>query len=129
MVIVFPYGTCAICDAGLPLRSTPRPSRPRVICDSKECAREASRYGIRRLNAIMARRRAAAPPPTERTCPQCTRTLPLDTDHFYVDKRAPDGSVAKFARWCKDCKRAYQRVGQFAAKDLGRRREQHRKLM
>jgi hypothetical protein len=88
-----------------------------------------NRYGALRLNAIMARRRAAQPSPTERTCPQCSRTLPLDADHFYVDKRAPDGSVVKFARWCKECKRAYQSVGKFAAKDLGRRREQHRKLM
>lgn len=128
MVIVFPYGTCAVCEGGLP-GAHRRPSRPRVICDSKACAREAARHGARRVNAIMSARRAAEGPKTTHLCPQCSRDLPFDADHFYVDKRNPDGSPAKLARWCKDCKRAYQRVGRFAAKDLGKRRARHRKLI
>lgn len=125
MVVVFPYGTCAICDGGLSPRATYRPSRPRTVCDSPECLREAHRYGAAKMNAKRSRR---AQERTEYPCPQCSRTLPLDTDHFYVDKRHPDGSVARFSRWCKDCKREYQRVHRDVAAETGLRRARHERL-
>jgi hypothetical protein len=102
MVIVFPYGTCAICDSGLPPGSS---RKQRVICDHPECKREAGRYGARILNIRMARRRAATPPPVERRCPQCGEVKPLDADHFYLNARPGSAPSRRLDRWCKDCRR------------------------
>jgi hypothetical protein len=104
MVIVFPYGRCAVCDGGLP---RPRQeSRPRVICDEPECRLAAARYGsaigIRRRARIYAERYGDR---TTYTCSLCGVEKPLTLEHFTVDKRNPDGTVARWARWCRPCKR------------------------
>jgi hypothetical protein len=113
MVIVFPYGTCAICDGGLP---RPRkPSQPRTICDAPACISEHRRFAARRGNAPRSRRKREA---TTRACPQCARDLPLSPDHWYVDRRNEDGSIAALSIWCKVCKRWYQMVGRWVRQEL-----------
>lgn len=113
MVIVFPYGTCAICDGGLP--APRKPSQPRTICDAPACVSEHRRFAARRGNAPRARRARQA---TTRACPQCARDLPLSPEHWYVDRRNEDGSIAAFSIWCKACKCWYQTLGRWARMEL-----------
>lgn len=98
MVIVFPDGTCAVCEAGL----WPGSRKPRVICDAPECKRAASSLGGKR-STIRQRRAAAAQ--TTKFCRKCERTLPLDREHFGSNGRTPDGTRRLWDSYCRECRR------------------------
>jgi hypothetical protein len=105
--MVVHYGPCAFCPTMLPPPKC-RPSRPRSICDDAECRRQASVYGARILNVRLARKRTE--PKREHTCAQCGETKPFTHEFFFVDKRdAETGEIVRLSRWCKECKRRYQR--------------------
>lgn len=89
MVVVFPFGTCAICEAGLPPGYTR--SRPRVVCDDSACMSEVRRFAARRRAAIARRKAAEA---TSKWCAFCGVDHPRTDEFYYRQGNRLDA-------WCK----------------------------
>lgn len=104
MVIVFPYGTCAICEGGLPKRS-----RERVICDSRECRLELMRFAGKRGQATKRQVKAERAARGVKWCSRCRSEKSATTEHFSPARRAADGSVVELSRYCRECQRSYRR--------------------
>lgn len=66
--------------------------------------------------------------PSHRLCPDCGRVLPLDSDHFHLNRQRYPWALGRFATYCKPCqgarKRAHYRATKAArnARDTERRR-------